>query len=169
MPGSRFHPGHRRMAQEIERKFLVDPDRLGPLDDGVEIVQGFIETRDLTVVRVRIAGGDAWLTLKGKNTGAVRTEFEYPIPASDARQILSELCNERVIVKTRYLRKFGGHTWEIDVFAGQNSGLLVAEVELASEDDKVVFPDWVGREVTTDPRYYNVNLLSHPFCDWGDC
>lgn len=156
------------MAREIERKFLVDPGRLGALADGVEILQGFIETRDLTVVRVRIAGGDAWLTLKGKNTGAVRTEFEYPIPVSDARQILSELCGERVIVKTRYLRQFAGHTWEIDVFAGDNAGLSVAEVELKSEDENLLLPDWVGLEVTEDPRYYNVNLLSHPFCDWGD-
>lgn len=156
------------MAKEIERKFLVDESRLGPLEDGVAIRQGFIPTRDLTAVRVRVSGEQAWLTLKGRNEGPVRTEFEYPIPADDARQILSQLCGGQVMAKTRYLRQCGDHTWEIDVFEGENAGLIVAEVELQSEQETFQRPDWATEEVTDDPRYYNVNLLSHPFSRWRD-
>ena len=156
------------MAREIERKFLVDQDRLGPLEDGVAIRQGFIATADLTVVRVRIAGERAWLTLKGKNAGPVRTEFEYPIPVEDARQILAQMCGGKVMAKTRYLRRCGGHTWEIDVFEGDNAGLVVAEVELQSEQETFQRPEWVTEEVTLDARYYNVNLMSYPFSRWRE-
>ena len=141
------------MAREIERKFLVDQGRLGPLRNGVAIRQGFIPTADLTVVRVRITGEQAWLTLKGKNEGAVRSEFEYPIPASDAEQILSQMCGGNFIAKTRYLRQCGDHTWEIDVFEGDNTGLVVAEVELESEQEAFQRPDWAAQEVTMDDRY----------------
>ena len=106
------------MALEIERKFLVFVDSLGPLDDGEDISQGFIATADLTAVRVRLSSNGAWLTLKGKSIGARRMEFEYAIPAGDARQILAELCGGLVITKTRYRRQYGGHEWEIDVFHG---------------------------------------------------
>lgn len=156
------------MAREIERKFLVDHSRLGPLENGVAIRQGFIPTADLTVVRVRVAGEQAWLTLKGRSEGAVRAEFEYPIPADDAQQILSQLCGGNVIAKTRYLRHCGVHTWEIDVFEGENAGLIVAEVELGSEQETFQRPDWITEEVTEDARYYNVNLLSHPFSRWRE-
>ena len=155
------------MAKEIERKFLVDTTCLQPLVDGVEITQGFIRTRDLTVVRVRLAGESAWLTLKGKSEGAVRTEFEYEIPAQDARQILAEMCGGKVITKTRYCREYAHQLWEIDVFDGDNTGLIIAEVELTSEHDDLQLPDWVVKEVTGDQRYYNINLLSHPFADLG--
>jgi len=156
------------MAREIERKFLVDHDRLGPLENGVAIRQGFVQTTDFTVVRVRIAGERAWLTLKGRNKGAARSEFEYPIPLGDAEQILDEFCSGHVVAKTRYLRQYGDHTWEIDVFEGDNAGLVVAEVELKNEQEVFRRPDWVGREVTYDERYYNVNLLSHPFSRWHE-
>lgn len=156
------------MSQEIERKFLVDPARLGPLTHGVNMRQGFIETADLTVVRVRVAGEAAWLTLKGANTGAVRTEFEYPIPPADAEQILAEMCTDRIIVKTRYLKQVGGHTWEIDVFENDNAGLIVAEVEIESEKDQPQLPDWVTEEVTGDARYYNINLMLNPVTRWGE-
>lgn len=154
------------MAKEIERKFLVDPVRLGPLEDGIEIRQGFIDTANLTVVRVRVSGKSAWLTLKGETVGATRTEFEYTIPQEDARQIIAEMCGGRVIVKTRYLKNCAGRCWEIDVFEEQNKGLIVAEVELGSELDEIQLPDWVTEEVTADLRYYNVNLLSKPFRAW---
>ncbi len=155
------------MATEIERKFLVDKAHLGQLQGGEDMRQGFIETRDLTAVRVRVAGESAWLTIKGRNTGATRLEFEYPIPAADGRQILAELCSGGVVEKIRYRREFRGHLWEIDVFGGHNSGLIVAEVELACEEDSPELPQWIGKEVTGDPRYYNVNLAKHPFCHWN--
>ena len=157
----------RDMAQEIERKFLVDAARLGPLQDGVDIQQGFIPTRGLTVVRARLAAGRAWLTLKGGNDGATRTEFEYEIPPSDARQVIAEMCDGRVIAKTRYSRQYGNHLWEIDVFHGDNSGLVIAEVELRHEQEAIQLPDWIVGEVTGDIRYYNVNLLAHPYCKWA--
>jgi adenylate cyclase len=155
------------MAVEIERKFLVHADRLGELTDGQEIRQGFIPTQGLTAVRVRIAGEQAWLTIKGENRGAARLEFEYAIPLRDARHMLDELCDDQVIHKHRYLRKHAGLTWEIDVFEGQNSGLILAEVELEQEHQALDLPPWIAEEVTGDPRYYNVNLTSRPFAAWS--
>lgn len=156
------------MATEIERKFLVDMDRLGPLESGVAMRQGFVATAEPTVVRVRIADNRAWLTLKSAGKGAVRTEFEYPIPAADAEQILARMCGGKAIEKTRYLRQYGDHLWEIDVFEGSNAGLVVAEVELGSEQEAFQRPGWVTEEVTGEARYYNVNLLSHPFSEWPE-
>ena len=98
--------------------------------------------------------------------GASRSEFEYPVPVADARQMLAELCGDRVLSKTRYRRRRGDHEWEIDVFHGANDGLIVAEVELRSETDHPEIPDWVREEVTGDPRYYNANLVTHPFSLW---
>ena len=159
---------HSHMALEIERKFLVAKDRLGPLRDGEEISQGFIATVDVSAVRIRVAGERAWLTIKGENVGARRSEFEYAIPMEDARQILDEFCDGSVIRKTRYRRQYQGHEWEIDVFHGDNSGLVIAEVELRSETESPAIPDWVIAEVTGEPRYYNVNLAGHPFNQWED-
>ncbi|MCB1855559.1 MAG: CYTH domain-containing protein [Pseudomonadales bacterium] len=156
------------MATEIERKFLVDLKRLGPLGNGVAMRQGFIPTADLTAVRVRLAGKLAWLTLKSANEGALRTEFEYPIPAADAEQILARMCGGKAIEKTRYLRRCGEHVWEIDVFEGANAPLVVAEIELGSEQEAFQRPEWLAGEVTGDARYYNVNLLSHPFGEWPE-
>jgi adenylate cyclase len=156
------------MALEIERKFLVATDRLGPLRDGEEISQGFIATVDLSAVRIRLAGDRAWLTIKGETVGARRSEFEYAIPVEDALQILDEFCDRSLIRKTRYRRQYHGHVWEIDVFHGENSGLVIAEVELRSENESPAIPDWAIAEVTGDPRYYNVNLAAHPFSQWGD-
>lgn len=156
------------MAQEIERKFLVDIGRLGTLSDGDEIRQGFIPTVGLTAVRVRISGAMAWLTLKGANTGATRAEFEYRIPLEDAQQMFDGLCASPILSKIRYRKQYGEHLWEIDVFEGDNAGLIVAEVELTSETDIPEIPDWVTEEVTGDPRYYNVNLRENPYSKWRD-
>lgn len=155
------------MAKEIERKFLVDTHKLGELTDGKEIRQGFIPTEELTVVRVRIAGDDAWLTIKGKNAGPTRSEFEYPIPKQDAHEMLDELCTGPQITKYRHNIDYCGYVWEIDVFLGDNQGLIVAEVELEDADCSLSLPQWVTEEVTDDPRYYNVNLANHPFKDWN--
>ncbi len=154
------------MAKEIERKFLVDSAALGTLEGGTRVVQGYISSGDGAVVRVRMAGDQAWLTLKGKNQGAVRSEFEYAIPAADARQMIDEFCGGRLIAKTRYCREYAGHVWEIDVFEGDNAGLVVAEVELSHEQENPGLPSWVGSEVTGDARYYNNVLYNHPFRDW---
>jgi adenylate cyclase len=156
------------MAVEIERKFLVDQKRLGPLVDGQSMRQGYISTTELSVVRVRIAGTAAWLTIKGETRGSIRSEFEYAIPPQDARQIIDEMCGGQVIIKTRYRRHHAGHCWEIDVFEGDNTGLIVAEVELARESEAVQLPDWVTREVTGDPRYYNNCLATRPYCHWHE-
>lgn len=154
------------MAKEIERKFTVDTSRWAPQGAGFRVRQGYLPTSGKTAVRVRITGERAWLTLKGENKGAVRSEFEYPVPMSDAHQILDELCERPFIEKTRYLVDYAGATWEVDVFEGENAGLVIAEIELASENQKINLPPWVLSEVTDDPRYYNVNLVSRPFSEW---
>jgi adenylate cyclase len=154
------------MAKEIERKFLVDMNQWRPEQKGTAIKQGFIPTAGHTVVRIRISGDKAYLTIKGKNTGSERSEFEYSIPVCDAEQMLQELCERPFIEKTRYRTNFSRNTWEIDVFHKENEGLTVAEIELESVGQKIDLPPWVSREVTDDPRYYNVNLVKHPFTLW---
>lgn len=154
------------MAKEIERKFIVDTSRWSPQGLGMRVRQGYLPTSGKTAVRVRITGEGAWLTLKGENKGPVRSEFEYPVPISDAHQILDELCERPFIEKTRYLVDYAGATWEVDVFEGENAGLVIAEIELTSENQKINLPSWVLNEVTDDPRYYNVNLVSRPFSAW---
>lgn len=166
LAGQKVQQCKAHMALEIERKFLVCTARLGSLENGEHIRQGFIATADLTAVRVRTAGERAWLTIKGENKGAVRLEFEYAIPINHAQKILDQLCSGPAISKTRYRRQFRGYEWEIDVFHGENSGLVVAEVELRSERDEPELPDWVLEEVTSDPRYYNVNLVACPYSQW---
>jgi len=154
------------MAKEIERKFIVDTNKWQPEDAGFRVRQGYLPTSGKTTARVRITNDLAWLTIKGETTGAVRSEFEYPIPVADAHQILDELCVRPFIEKTRYLVSHAGVTWEVDVFKAENTGLIIAEVELTSEDQKIDLPPWVLAEVTHDPKYYNANLVNYPFRDW---
>ena len=154
------------MAKEIERKFTVDKNKWHPGDGGINIRQGYLPTSNKTAVRVRIAGDNAWLTIKGENKGAVRSEFEYPIPLTDAHQILDELCERPFIEKTRYLVSHAGAIWEVDVFEAENAGLVIAEIELASEHQEIVLPLWVVKEVTDDLKYYNANLIKFPFKSW---
>ena len=154
------------MAKEIERKFTVDTGTWHPADDGIRVRQGYIPAAGRTSVRVRVADDRAWLTIKGETIGAVRSEFEYAIPVADAHQMLDELCARPFIEKTRYYTEYSGAVWEVDVFEGENTGLVVAEIELASEDQAINKPPWVITEVTDDPRYYNVNLVARPFSKW---
>ena len=154
------------MATEIERKFLVDDGVNALLHDGIEYRQGYLSDTTKMAVRVRVAGDRAWLTVKGSGKGLVRPEFEYLIPLADATQMLDELVEGPKIIKTRYRLNHEDHVWEVDVFAGDNSGLIVAEVELASEDEALSLPDWVTTEVSYDPRYLNVNLAKHPYHRW---
>lgn len=153
------------MGQEIERKFLVASDGWRDGEPGVRLRQGYLTRGVETTVRVRLAGDTATLTVKGPVAAGARPEFEYGIPASDAEALLA-LCPDGVIDKIRYERAWHGHTWEIDVFAGANAGLEVAEVELDTVDEVVELPPWVGAEVTDDPRYLNASLARHPFRDW---
>lgn len=156
------------MALEIERKYLVDLEELGTLENGTRIKQGYLSTNKDAVVRVRVKNDKAYLTIKGSNIGVTRLEFEYEIPLIEANEMLDKLCQKPVIDKTRYLIDFENHTWELDIFYGENEGLVVVEVELSSEDETIILPSWVKEEVTSDARYYNSNLMKHPFKDWEE-
>ena len=156
------------MAEEIERKFLVDPAQLPPLEHPHIIRQGYIPTQGTATVRVRISSEKAFLTLKGRATGISRSEFEYPIPVEDAGKMLSELCAKPLIKKRRYLIPYRGHTWELDIFEGENAGLIVAEIELGNENEVFEKPRWITEEVSFDPRYRNANLITHPFSKWEE-
>jgi adenylate cyclase len=154
------------MAKEIERKFLVADDRWrAEVAHSAPLRQGYLFCDERVAVRVRTAGDEAFLTIKGEVSAAERDEFEYPIPRADAEQMFA-LCRGALVEKTRYtLARQGGH-WTVDVFEGANEGLVVVEVELASLDDAPPLPTWIGREVTDDPRYRNAALSARPFTAW---
>ncbi len=154
------------MATEIERKFLVTGADWKPSAPGVLYRQGYLSSAKERVVRVRTEGARGVLTIKGLTTGIARLEFEYEIPRKDAERLLDELCERPLIEKTRYRVPAGSVTWEIDEFHGDNAGLIVAEVELEREDQPFDRPAWLGAEVSGDPRYFNANLIAHPFRDW---
>ena len=154
------------MAQEIERKYLVRPGLWVPAGAGTHFVQGYLNSQKERVVRVRIEGDRARLTIKGLTSGLTRLEFEYPIPLADATVLLEQLCERPLIDKHRHVERHGGLTWEIDVFHGDNEGLVIAEVELASEAEAIALPPWAGDDVSHDPRYFNSNLLTHPYRTW---
>ncbi|MDH3656290.1 MAG: CYTH domain-containing protein [Myxococcales bacterium] len=154
------------MPAEIERKFLVIGDDWRDTAEGTRFRQGFLSTEPERTVRVRVAGTQGSITVKGKTVGATREEFEYTIPLLDAQRLLDGLCKRPLIEKVRYTLTVGRHVWEIDVFEGENAGLRVAEVELESEGEAFEKPDWAGREVTDDPRYFNSNLVANPFRTW---
>ncbi len=154
------------MAQEIERKFLVQGDAWRTLAEGRYYCQGYIPTQGKQTVRARIIDDKGYLTLKGPTQGISRSEFEHEISQADAQPILDELCQPPLIEKHRYKIPMGNVVWEVDEFLGENQGLILAEVELTESGQSVELPDWIGIEVTGDPRYYNVNLVKHPFKDW---
>jgi adenylate cyclase len=152
------------MATEIERKFLVQGTqwRNGAR---LSIKQGYLNRDKARTVRVRIRGEQAFLTVKGLTQGASRAEFEYEIPLADAEELL-KLSDGPMIEKDRYVLVHDGSKWEVDEFHGDNSGLVVAEIELQSQDEQFSRPPWLGREVTDDNRYYNSSLAGHPYRDW---
>ena len=154
------------VGEEIERKFLVSGEAWRETAEGMRYRQGFLSTEPERTVRVRVAGSRGSITVKGKNVGARRAEFEYEIPVADAERMLDTLCQRPLIEKVRYTLAAGPHTWEIDVFEGSNAGLVVAEIELSSEDEAFEKPEWVGDEVTDDPRYFNSNLVANPYGTW---
>jgi adenylate cyclase len=153
------------VAQEIERKFLVDLQRWRPAGPGVAFRQGYLSSHPERTVRVRISGGAGKLTIKGLTSGVSRLELEYAIPLADAEQLLA-LCERPLIDKVRHTEQHEGKAWEIDVFGGDNEGLVIAELELGSEDEPFTTPPWAIEEVSHDPRYYNASLVKAPYRTW---
>lgn len=155
------------MPVEIERKFLVNKEKFDKLvkGQGMHIKQGYILATPEKTVRLRTCGDSGFITVKGISKGASRPEYEYAIPLKDAEEML-EMFAESVIVKKRYSFLFEGNMWEVDVFEGDNTGLILAEIELESEDSVVQIPDWIAEEVTGDLRYYNSYLSRTPFTKW---
>ncbi|WCE04506.1 CYTH domain-containing protein [Pseudoxanthomonas sp. JBR18] len=162
------------MAIEIERKFLVTNDgwrdaahAVVPMAQGYLNDLGAVQSgAQKASVRVRVQGELAYLNIKSRELGHTRQEYEYPVPVADARALL-ELCVGGLVDKRRHLVRVGAHLWEVDEFLGENAGLLVAEIELASADEAFVRPDWIGAEVTDQSRYYNLALAAHPYARWS--
>lgn len=156
------------MGKEIERKFLVDVDEAWQNVSGTVYRQGYLSTVKERTVRVRTIGDEGYLTIKGITVGATRLEYEYEIPADDANELLDELCERPIIEKKRRVIEFDGLKWEVDEFYGENTGLILAEVELDDEAQQVEKPPWIAAEVTDDPRYFNANLVDHPYSEWEE-
>lgn len=154
------------MSNEIERKFLVLSSAYRDGATSTLYRQGYLLSGADRVIRVRTCGEQAYLTIKGGAVGITRTEFEYPIPMEDAEQMLSLFCSHQLVEKHRYQVAYAGSIWEVDEFLGDNEGLVVAEIELDHENESFIRPPWLGREVSADPRYYNNNLLTHPYREW---
>ncbi|MCG5512622.1 CYTH domain-containing protein [Ectothiorhodospira shaposhnikovii] len=155
------------MGQEIEKKFLVVSDAWkDQATKRVRYRQGYLCGNERSSVRIRVSDDTAYLNIKSATLGVQRQEFEYAIPARDARELLDTLCIQPLIEKTRHYVPHGDHVWEVDVFEGDNAGLVVAEVELRHVDEIPALPSWVGEEVSHDVRYYNTSLVRHPYKDW---
>ncbi len=152
---------------ETERKFLVDHDAWKKLEKppGQVLYQGYLCIDENKTVRVRVAGEHGFITIKGESSGCSRREFEYPISVAEAEEILN-LFTKNIIKKTRYRIHYKNLLWEVDEFRDENNGLILAEIELDNENDRFEKPDWIGREVTTDHRYYNSYLCVHPYSSW---
>ena len=155
------------MATEIERKFLLlNKGWQANIDSASHIVQGYLASNESSSTRIRIQDDKANINIKSATLGISRTEFEYAIPVEDAQLMLDDLCIKPVIEKTRFTVEQKNHIWEIDVFSGDNEGLIVAEIELSSPDEAFIKPSWLGEEVSNDVRYYNVSLVKNPYKDW---
>ena len=154
------------MAKEIERKFLVVGDAWRALAKGTHYRQGYLNSMKERTVRIRTIDDKAFMTIKGPTVGVTRMEFEYEIPHAECVEMLTHLAEQPIIEKARYKIAADGLVWEVDEFFGVNEGLIVTEVELQSEDQEFVKPEWVGEEVSGDPRYFNSNLVNHPYTTW---
>jgi len=156
------------MSIEIERKFLIINDNWKHLpSQKADYTQGYFATNKDCSIRVRVTEDAASINIKSATLGIYRSEFDYPIPVEDARELLETLCIHPLIEKTRYKIQDNNHVWEVDVFSGENEGLIVAEIELKSIDEEFTKPDWIGEEVSDDPRYYNVCLVERPYKSWS--
>jgi CYTH domain-containing protein len=155
------------MAKEIERKFLIDLEKWGKIEKppGHHYRQGYLLTDPQKTIRVRLTDDSAFLTIKGISVGATRLEYEYEIPAADAKELLDNFSTSE-LSKVRYKIGFGNKIWEVDEFLGDNVGLFVAEIELRDESETFDLPDWVGKEVTGEEKYYNANLTINPYKNW---
>lgn len=155
------------MAIEIERKFLViNSGWRKQVYHKKNIAQGYLSTNPERTVRIRISNETGIITIKGKSEGVSRAEFEYEVPLDDAQELM-KLCERPVIEKVRNLVKFEGKIWEVDEFSGDNQGLIVAEVELVNEQESVPLPSWVGKEVSTEKKYFNASLIKDPYSQWA--
>ena len=155
------------MGIEIERKFLLRNEDWRTLaSHGTPYRQGYLSDAKLVSVRVRVAGDRGFLNIKSVTLNVRRAEYEYSIPLKDAAELLDQFCARPLIEKTRYRVPYDDHVWEVDVFEGENAGLVVAEIELTHADEPFHQPPWLGAEVSADPRYYNVSLVTHPYKDW---
>lgn len=157
------------MGTEIERKFLVDKGKWESAEKpaGTLYRQGYILAEKYKTIRVRCVGNKGYITIKGQATGISRDEYEYEIPLNDANEMLEKFCGS-VVEKKRYKVMHAGKLWEVDVFEGDNQGLFIAEIELKREDEKFEIPEWAGKEVTGDSRYYNAYLSQNPFKEWAE-
>lgn len=151
---------------EIERKFFIDIDSWQPKHDGTSIRQGYLSVDKERTVRVRQKGERGYITVKGATKGFSRVELEYEIPVQDAIQMLDSLCLRPLVEKTRYVEEHEGQKWEIDVFHGDNDGLVIAEAELSSEEQELLLPKWITKEITGDKRFYNSYLSQVPYSQW---
>jgi adenylate cyclase len=156
------------MGTEIERKFLLkDESWRSEVGHSIDIVQGYLANTERASIRVRLSGSAASLNIKSMTLGTVRSEFDFPIPAADARVLLDTLCQRPLVQKTRHHVAHDGRIFEIDEFRGENQGLVVAELELPEDTRDFPRPPWLGEDVTEDPRYYNINLAARPYVTWG--
>lgn len=156
------------MGREIEKKFLIADNSWLGLAAGKAYCQGYLNSEKGRTVRVRIIGERGILTIKGPSDSGARPEYEYDIPVDEAREMLDLLCYKPLIDKIRYCIPFAGFIWEVDEFQGENEGLLMAEIELEYVGQEFTKPAWIGREVTGDSRYYNANLVKHPYTVWKE-
>ncbi|KNY28252.1 CYTH domain-containing protein [Pseudobacteroides cellulosolvens] len=155
------------MGSEIERKFLTQSNNYRNISEGVPYMQGYICSGKGKVVRVRVAGTKGYITIKGPHKGIKRAEYEYEIPLDDAKEMLENLCSKPLIEKDRFKVNYEGFVWEIDEFHGENEGLVVAEIELTDENQHFTTPEWIGKEVTGDSKYYNSSLIKNPYSKWN--
>lgn len=154
------------MATEIERKFLIKDTSILNNLNGTLFIQAYLVNQKNKSIRVRITDNKAWLNIKGETKGVSRQEFEYKIPLSEAKVILDNFCNKPYIIKKRFIIPHGELFWEVDVFEKENEGLIVAEIELPDENYPLAVPDWIGKEISHDVKYYNANLIHKPFKEW---
>ena len=155
------------MPIEIERKFLLKNDSWrNQVIKTSSIIQGYLANTDHCSIRIRLADDQASLNIKSMTIGVTRSEFDYPVPMDEAKLLLKDLCPGPVIEKIRHYVDYAGHTWEIDEFLGENSGLVVAEIELQHQHEEFSIPDWLGKEVSDDQRYYNICLADNPYTSW---
>ncbi|MFA8299012.1 MAG: CYTH domain-containing protein [Hyphomicrobiales bacterium] len=154
------------MAKEIERKFLVKNNDFKLNAKRVYLHQGYLHIDENKVVRIRVSNDSAWVCIKSSSNGITRDEYEYTIPKVDAEEMLRDLCIKPTVEKYRYFKEIGNHLWEVDEFLGDNQGLIVAEIELQSEDEIFERPDWIDKEVSQDKRYFNAYLSKNPYKHW---